>query len=99
MRNFLILRRTKACSLYFKGIEKKGKLLGRDVDGSEGGREFIVPYSAHLNEESKYSVSCGLRSAGVVEDALSSGVMRAVPKCVEAKKLHGKQRKEREIGE
>jgi len=77
--------------------EKKGKLLGRDVDGSEGGREFIVPYSAHLNEESKYSVSCGLRSAGVVEDALSSGVMRVVPKCVEAKKLHGKQRKEREI--
>jgi len=76
---------------------KKGILLGRDVDGSEGGVEFVVPYSAHLSEESKYTVACGLRSAGVVQDVMVSGMMRAEPTVIEYKKKFQAENRKREI--
>jgi len=49
---------------------KKRVPFGRDLDGGEGGNEFVVAASAH---EAKYVVSCGLRGRGVVVD----GVVKA----------------------
>lgn len=95
----LVMKRRRHVELKRQKIirEKKGILLGRDVDGSEGGVEFVVPYNAHLNEESKYTVACGLRSAGVVQDVLMNGKMRAEPIVRERKKLFAKENKQREI--
>ena len=69
---------------------KKGILFGRDIDGGEGGNEFVVPSTARLNDENKYFVSCGLRSSGSVNSIISVGVQLAAP-------VVARDRKNREV--
>ena len=70
---------------------KKAVLFGRDIDGGEGGTEFVVPTHARLNDHSKLVVACGLRSAGVVTNVVQSGLMMALP---EIEKRHAERAEE-----
>ena len=75
---------------------KKGILFGRDIDGGEGGNEFVVPFNARLNEENKFFVSCGLRSSGTVKSVLSAGIAASAPIVFQRRKAQEADRAKRE---
>jgi hypothetical protein len=66
------------------GIRKKKQILfGRDIDGSEGGKEFNVPQKAHLSDFAKVQVGVGVRAQGEVSKMLSYGLEEAYPAALE----------------
>ena len=92
----LVMRRRRANELKRQEElrRKKGVLFGRDLDGGEGGNEFVVAASAHLNDEAKYFVSCGLRGRGVVDGVVSASLGRAEGESLRRKK----ERAEKDLG-
>ena len=94
----LLMRRRRANELKRQEElrRKKAILYGRDLDGGEGGNEFVVPHSAHLSDVSKYHVSCGLRSRGVVDNFVSAGLGRAAPEAKKVKRMKEEKEKRRE---
>jgi hypothetical protein len=94
----LVMRRRRANEVVRQEEmrRKKGILYGRDLDGGEGGNEFIVPTHAHLNDESKYHVSCGLRARGTIDNVISASRGTAEPQIIKRKKERAERDKGRE---
>ncbi|GMI43584.1 hypothetical protein TeGR_g4360 [Tetraparma gracilis] len=96
----LVMRRRRANELRRQEDlrRKKSVLLGRDCGGGEGGAEFLVPNSAHLTEEAKYVVACGLRGRGVVANIVATGAGRAEPELARRERERREKQKKRETG-